>query len=100
MALIGNPPGNNGSQFLVFLKDVTTTTPEYPIVGKVTGGPDTLAKISKIPTGTTAPAQGEAQGPKISDAEPDRGQPPGPRRRSPRRARRQHPVLTDRPHPA
>jgi peptidyl-prolyl cis-trans isomerase B (cyclophilin B) len=50
VALIGNPPGNNGSQFLVFLKDFTTTSPKYPIVGTVTGGTDTLAKIAKIAT--------------------------------------------------
>ena len=50
VALIGNPPGTNGSQFLVFLKDFTTATPKYPIVGTVTGGTDTLAKIAKIAT--------------------------------------------------
>ena len=50
VALIGNPPGTNGSQFLVFLKDFTTADPKYPIVGTVTGGTDTLAKIAKIAT--------------------------------------------------
>jgi peptidyl-prolyl cis-trans isomerase B (cyclophilin B) len=50
VALIGNPPGTNGSQFLVFLKDFTTASPKYPIVGTVTGGTDTLAKIAKIAT--------------------------------------------------
>ena len=50
VALIGNPPGANGSQFLVFFKDFSPATPQYPIVGKVTGGLDTLTKISKIPT--------------------------------------------------
>ena len=50
VALIGNPPGTNGSQFLVFLKDFTTADPKYPIVGLVTGGTDTLAKIAKIAT--------------------------------------------------
>lgn len=50
VALIGNPAGANGSQFLIFFKDFNTATPEYPIVGKVTGGLDTLAKIGKIPT--------------------------------------------------
>jgi len=50
VALIGNPPGTNGSQFLVFLKDFATSDPKYPIVGMVTGGTDTLAKLAKIPT--------------------------------------------------
>jgi peptidyl-prolyl cis-trans isomerase B (cyclophilin B) len=50
VALIGNPPGTNGSQFLLFFKDFSPATPEYAIVGKITGGMDTLAKISKIPT--------------------------------------------------
>ena len=50
VALIGNPPGTNGSQFLVFLKDFAPAEPKYPIVGMVTGGTDTLAKIAKIPT--------------------------------------------------
>ena len=50
VALIGNPPGTNGSQFLIFFKDFSPATPVYPIVGKVTGGLDTLAKIGKIPT--------------------------------------------------
>jgi peptidyl-prolyl cis-trans isomerase B (cyclophilin B) len=50
VALIGNPPGNNGSQFLLFFKDFTTDNPQYPIVGKITDGMDTLTKIGKIPT--------------------------------------------------
>ena len=50
VALIGSPPGTNGSQFLIFFKDFSPATPEYPIVGKVTGGLDTVAKIGKIPT--------------------------------------------------
>jgi len=50
VAMFGNPPGTNGSQFLIFLKDFTTATPRYPIVGTVTGGTDTLAKIAKIAT--------------------------------------------------
>jgi peptidyl-prolyl cis-trans isomerase B (cyclophilin B) len=50
VALIGNPPGSNGSQFLVFFKDFSPTDPQYPIVGTVTGGMDTVTKISKIPT--------------------------------------------------
>ena len=50
VALIGNPPGTNGSQFLIFLKDFTTAEPRYPVVGIVDGGSDTLAKIAKIAT--------------------------------------------------
>jgi peptidyl-prolyl cis-trans isomerase B (cyclophilin B) len=50
VALIGNPPGTNGSQFLIFFKDASPATPQYPIVGTVTSGMDTLAKIGKIPT--------------------------------------------------
>jgi peptidyl-prolyl cis-trans isomerase B (cyclophilin B) len=50
VALIGNPPGTNGSQFLIFFKDFNPGTPQYPIVGRVTSGMDTVAKIGKIPT--------------------------------------------------
>ncbi|MFI1992775.1 peptidylprolyl isomerase [Actinoplanes sp. NPDC020271] len=51
IATIGNPAGSNGSQFLIFFKDYAPTTdPIYSIVGQVTGGLDTLAKIAKIPT--------------------------------------------------
>jgi peptidyl-prolyl cis-trans isomerase B (cyclophilin B) len=50
VALIGDPPGTNGSQFLIFFKDFSPATPEYPIVGTVTSGLDTVTKMSKIPT--------------------------------------------------
>jgi peptidyl-prolyl cis-trans isomerase B (cyclophilin B) len=50
VALIGDPPGTNGSQFLIFFKDFNPPTPEYPIVGTVTSGMDTVTKMSKIPT--------------------------------------------------
>ncbi|MEU7908200.1 peptidylprolyl isomerase [Actinoplanes sp. NPDC049118] len=51
VALIGNPPGANGSQFLIFYKDFTPKAePQYPIVGTVTGGMATVTKLSKIPT--------------------------------------------------
>jgi peptidyl-prolyl cis-trans isomerase B (cyclophilin B) len=50
VALIGDPPGTNGSQFLIFFKDFNPASPEYPIVGTVTSGMDTVAKIAKIPT--------------------------------------------------
>ncbi|MEU4240367.1 peptidylprolyl isomerase [Actinoplanes sp. NPDC026619] len=54
VALIGNPPGTNGSQFLIFFKDYSPASPEYPIVGTVSGGMDTVTKISKIPTAADA----------------------------------------------
>jgi peptidyl-prolyl cis-trans isomerase B (cyclophilin B) len=50
VALIGNPPGTNGSQFLIFFKDANPATPLYPVVGRVTSGMDTVAGIGKIPT--------------------------------------------------
>jgi peptidyl-prolyl cis-trans isomerase B (cyclophilin B) len=50
VALIGDPPGTNGSQFLIFFKDYSPAEPQYPIVGSVTGGMDTVTKISKIST--------------------------------------------------
>ncbi|GIF13231.1 peptidylprolyl isomerase [Actinoplanes teichomyceticus] len=51
VTLFGNPAGNNGSQFLIFFKDYAPTTDApYSIVGRVSGGLDTLAKIGKIPT--------------------------------------------------
>ncbi|GAA1592175.1 peptidylprolyl isomerase [Actinoplanes couchii] len=50
VALFGNPKGVNGSQFLIFHKDFTSADPQYSILGKVTGGLDTLAAIAKIPT--------------------------------------------------
>lgn len=50
VALLGNPKGVNGSQFLIFHKDFATADPQYSILGKVTGGLDTLAAIAKIPT--------------------------------------------------
>ncbi|GIF03505.1 peptidylprolyl isomerase [Actinoplanes siamensis] len=51
---IGNPAGSNGSQFLLFFKDYAPAAgdTQYSIVGKVTGGLDTLARIGKIPTVT------------------------------------------------
>lgn len=51
VAMIGNQPGANGSQFLIFFKDFTPKTePQYSIVGRVTGGLDTVTKIGKIAT--------------------------------------------------
>ncbi|MEV6493552.1 peptidylprolyl isomerase [Actinoplanes sp. NPDC051633] len=46
VALISDPPGNNGSQFLVFLKDYSPKDQAlYPIHGKVTTGQDVLATL-------------------------------------------------------
>ncbi|MET8154556.1 peptidylprolyl isomerase [Actinoplanes sp. NPDC049668] len=51
VAMIGNPPGANGSQFLIFFKDFTPKAePQYPIVGTVTGGMATVTKLGKIAT--------------------------------------------------
>ncbi|MFG2057925.1 peptidylprolyl isomerase [Micromonospora sp. NPDC048930] len=50
VAMIANPPGANGSQFLIFFKDFNPAQPKYPIIGKVTGGLDVLAKIGALPT--------------------------------------------------
>lgn len=51
VALIGNPPGSNGSQFLIFFKDFSPTdSPAYPIVGRVTSGLDVVETIGKIKT--------------------------------------------------
>ncbi|GAA0500218.1 peptidyl-prolyl cis-trans isomerase (rotamase) [Paractinoplanes deccanensis] len=50
VALIGDPPGTNGSQFLIFFKDYSPATPEYAIVGTVTSGLETVTKMSKIAT--------------------------------------------------
>jgi peptidyl-prolyl cis-trans isomerase B (cyclophilin B) len=63
VALVSDPPGNNGSQFLVFLKDYTPKDQAlYPIIGKVTVGQDVLAKIAKVPT--VANATGDKVKPK------------------------------------
>ncbi|PWU58021.1 peptidylprolyl isomerase, partial [Micromonospora globispora] len=50
IAMIANPPGANGSQFLIFFKDFNPTKPVYPIIGKVTGGLDVVDKIGALPT--------------------------------------------------
>ncbi|GAA0574846.1 peptidylprolyl isomerase [Paractinoplanes ferrugineus] len=50
VALIGNPPGTNGSQFLIFFKDYSPASPEFSILGTVSAGMDTVTKIGKIPT--------------------------------------------------
>ncbi|MEU9506317.1 peptidylprolyl isomerase [Micromonospora sp. NPDC048170] len=50
VAMVANPPGANGSQFLMFFKDFTTADPKYPIIGRVTGGIDVVEKIGAKPT--------------------------------------------------
>ncbi|MFU8874171.1 peptidylprolyl isomerase [Micromonospora sp. SL4-19] len=50
VAMIANPPGANGSQFLIFFKDFNPDTPAYPIIGKVTGGLDVVEKIGALET--------------------------------------------------
>ncbi|WP_067502792.1 peptidylprolyl isomerase [Actinoplanes sp. TFC3] len=55
VAMIGDPPGTNGSQFLIFFKDYTPKgQAQYPIIGTVTGGLDTVTKIGKIPVKANA----------------------------------------------
>ncbi|MEU1586828.1 peptidylprolyl isomerase [Micromonospora sp. NPDC005710] len=50
VAMISNPPGSNGSQFLIFFKDFTTADPKFPVIGRVTGGLDVVEKIGALPT--------------------------------------------------
>jgi peptidyl-prolyl cis-trans isomerase B (cyclophilin B) len=50
IALVAGTPGNYGSQFVIFHKDLATTEPAYSIVGQVTAGLDVLDKIVKAGT--------------------------------------------------
>lgn len=50
VALMGSPPGTNGSQFLIFFKDFAPEQPSYPVVGRVTAGMDVVEKIGAIET--------------------------------------------------
>ncbi|TDC85279.1 peptidylprolyl isomerase [Micromonospora sp. KC606] len=50
VAMIGNPPGANGSQFLIFFKDFNPPKPAYPVIGRITGGLDVIEKIGTLPT--------------------------------------------------
>ncbi|MEU5938015.1 peptidylprolyl isomerase [Micromonospora sp. NPDC047548] len=50
IAMIANPPGTNGSQFLVFFKDFNPAKPAYPVIGRVTGGLDVIEKVGALPT--------------------------------------------------
>jgi peptidyl-prolyl cis-trans isomerase B (cyclophilin B) len=48
VALIGSPPGNNSSQFLIFFEDFNPADPTYSIVGRVTSGLDVVKKIGAL----------------------------------------------------
>ncbi|MGW1061299.1 peptidylprolyl isomerase [Micromonospora rubida] len=50
VAMMANPPGANGSQFLVFFKDFNPAQPVYPVIGRITGGLDVITKIGALPT--------------------------------------------------
>ncbi|WDZ82284.1 peptidylprolyl isomerase [Micromonospora cathayae] len=50
VAMIANPPGANGSQFLIFFKDANPAQPAYSVIGKVTGGLDVVEKVGKLET--------------------------------------------------
>ncbi|SCG64592.1 peptidylprolyl isomerase [Micromonospora halophytica] len=50
VAMIANPPGANGSQFLIFFKDFNPAKPAYPVIGRITGGLDVIEKIGALPT--------------------------------------------------
>jgi peptidyl-prolyl cis-trans isomerase B (cyclophilin B) len=50
VALYPNPPGADGSQFLIFFKDASPAGAAFPIVGHVTSGLDVVEKIGKIET--------------------------------------------------
>ncbi|MFI5496198.1 peptidylprolyl isomerase [Actinoplanes sp. NPDC051859] len=63
VALIGDPPGTNGSQFLIFFKDFSPKVPAYPIIGTVSGGMDTVTKIGRIAT------EADAAGSKVKPKE-------------------------------
>lgn len=51
------PPGRSGSQFYVVTAPDAGLPPEYALVGKVTQGYSTVARIEKVPTNGEAPKQ-------------------------------------------
>ena len=51
------PPGRSGSQFYVVTAPDAGLPPEYALVGKVTKGYDTVARIEKVPTVEEKPKQ-------------------------------------------
>ncbi|MDR7274112.1 peptidylprolyl isomerase [Catenuloplanes atrovinosus] len=62
IALTSPTPGQNGSQFLIFFKDFNPATPQYPIIGSVATGLETVQEIGK--TETVANEAGEKVVPK------------------------------------
>ncbi|MFC7550973.1 peptidylprolyl isomerase [Plantactinospora sp. GCM10030261] len=50
VALVGNPPGSYGSQFLIFFKDFNPSSASYPVIGQVTSGLEVVATIGAVPT--------------------------------------------------
>ena len=79
MALYPNPPGSNGSQFLIFFKDFAPAEPTYPIIGTVTAGLDVVDKIGKIETVDNG--NGAKVKPKIGRRHPEPDRRRGRRRR-------------------
>ena len=51
------PPGRSGSQFYVVTAPDAGLPPEYALVGKVTKGYSTVARIEKVPTNGEKPKQ-------------------------------------------
>jgi peptidyl-prolyl cis-trans isomerase B (cyclophilin B) len=51
------PPGRSGSQFYVVTAPDAGLPPEYALVGKVSEGYDTVARIEKVPTAGEKPKQ-------------------------------------------
>jgi cyclophilin family peptidyl-prolyl cis-trans isomerase len=52
-----DPPGRSGSQFYVVTSPDAGLPPEYALVGKVSKGYDTVARIEKVPTVEEKPKQ-------------------------------------------
>ena len=87
--MIANPPGSNGSQFLIFFKDFNPAEPAYPVIGQVTGGLDVVEKIGALPTVDNG--SGAKVKPKTDVADPEphasASRPPAPHRPPPARPR-------------
>jgi peptidyl-prolyl cis-trans isomerase B (cyclophilin B) len=50
IALTSPTPGSNGSQFLIFFKDFNPEKPQYPIIGSVATGLETVQEIGAMET--------------------------------------------------
>src|SRR4029453_18527002 len=77
VALIPSTPGNFGSQFVIFHKDLTTAEPAYSIVGRVLGGlavVDGLVKAGTVPHGP-APKAKPAKDVVVSNVRVDEARP-------------------------